>query len=331
MLEIRYWTSHDDKSSAYWREWFSLPTEYNLVYDGKDPDYLIATEHIYSNALRLKEFCRLNNGKRISIFAGGEAISPDMNIFDYACSFDRNLFKGGRNIRKPPALFFEKHVFAPLTEGCRNPAEELGVKTGFCNFIYSNPNAHPRRDQLFYAISQYKPVDSLGPHLNNVGNVPTRTSLDWRESLVKMKHPYKFSIAAENACFDGYVTEKLISSFQAHTVPIYWGDPSVAKEFNPRAFINANGLSNYDLVKVIRRIDADDALWCDIVSQPAMTAEQALRFEEDSKEFSKFFCQLFDARPLAEKKCVPAGFWNDIYKGSLLASPLPKLLRHWFG
>ena len=333
MNTIRYWTSHDNKSSAYWNEWFTAtssvvnPLELEFLYDEKAPDYLFVTEHIDHIPRRFREFIELNDGRRISVFAGGEAISPDMNLFDYACSFDKTLVNGDRCTRKPPCLFFKHHIFTPLTEGCKDVVSELKSKTGFCNFIYSNPSAHPRRDQLFYAISQYRQVDALGPHLNNIGNRTSRTSHNWRRILVEMKRPYKFSIAAENACYDGYVTEKLISSFQAHTIPIYWGSPSVAEEFNPKAFINANKLSDEELIALVKNIDANDELWCEIASQPAMTNEQQANLAVESDQFVKFSAAIFDARPLEEKKRVPAGYWNDIYKRSLMRCGMPKWLR----
>ena len=334
MKTIRYWTSHNNKSSAYWKNWFAAtssvacPLELEFMYDEETPDYLFATEHIYFIARRYREFVRLNNGCRVSVFVGGEAISPDMNLFDYAYSFDKKLVNGDRCVRMPPCLFFKHHIFTPLTEGCKNVAAELKSKTGFCNFIYSNPSAHPRRDQLFYAISRYRQVDSLGPHLNNRGNRTSRTSDNWRKILVEMKRPYKFSIAAENACYDGYVTEKLISSFQAHTIPIYWGSPSVAEEFNPKAFINANELSDEELIATVKDIDANDNLWCEMASQPAMTNEQQERFIVESDQFIKFSAAIFDSRPLEEKKRVPTGYWNDIYKRSLTSElRMPKWLR----
>ena len=51
---------------------------------------------------------------------------------------------------------------------------------------------------------------------------------------------YKFSIAFENASYSGYTSEKILEAFAAGTVPIYWGDPDIAKVYNSKAFINLN-------------------------------------------------------------------------------------------
>lgn len=311
---IKFWTSHPNKTPEYWKWWFGLP-ELEFCYTKSNPDYLFASEHIYLDNREMRAFLSFRGGVRI--FIGGEAISPDFNLFDYACSFDRGLSLNDRAIRKPPILFFNQHVFTPLTNGCNDPEEELKLKKGFCNFIYSNPKAHPRRDELYHAISEYKHVDSLGPHLNNVGTSGSRTAQDWRHGLVEMKRPYKFSIASENATFDGYVTEKLISSFQAHTIPIYWGDPSIAEEFNPKAFINANGLTDSELLQIVHDIDNDDGHWCDMIRQPAITGEQSAALRTETDIFTSFFRKVFDDRPIESKKRAPAGYWNDIYRQSL--------------
>ena len=61
-----------------------------------------------------------------------------------------------------------------------------------------------------------------------------RAQQNWMESSVEQKSYYKFTIAAENAAFPGYTSEKLMTSFQAHSIPIYWGNRDVVDEFNPR-------------------------------------------------------------------------------------------------
>lgn len=314
MRTIRYWTSHPERSPQYWREWFCLPQDIEFVFDQINPDYLIVSEHIYSDPCQCRTFLRLDSTRRISIFASGEAVSPDMNLFDYAISFDKDFQLGDRIARKPPALFFQNHIFSPLTEGCADPRAALSAKSRFCNFIYSNPKAHPRRDQLFYALNGYRGVDSLGSHLNNCGNATSRSHADWRRILVDMKRPYKFSIAAENAVFAGYTTEKLISSFLANTVPIYWGNPSVADEFNPKAFINANGLSDKELIEAVRRVDENDDLWCKMVSEPLITIQQKTQIDSGISLYRAFTARIFDDRAVDDKKRAPSGSWNDIYR-----------------
>jgi len=310
---VRFWTSHNCRDGESWRRCLYLPEEFRLVYDETAPEYLIVSEHLYADAVRLRRFFELNDGRRIVVYHNGEAVFPDMNLFDYAYVFDRSASLGDRFCRIPTSVYFDvDERFGPRTTV--DPDEELAHKTGFCNFIYGNPHAHPRRDQLFHLLGGYRRVDALGPHLNNCGNRPTRTDADWHRKLVAAKRPYKFSIASENAAYAGYVSEKLTSSFRAHTVPIYWGDPTVAEEYNPEAFVNANGMSDAEVVEAVRRIDGDDALWKRMVAAPHQTPEQVRRSEEDFERVRAFSRRLFDARPAEAKKRAPTGYWNGIYR-----------------
>jgi len=318
---IRFWTSHNRKDSPFWQRAFCLSADYAFEYDAAAPDYLFACEFNYRCPERMAEFLRLDNGRRVSVFFNGEAIAPDLNVFDYAVVFDRHLTSDERLVRVPATHRFDSDEDFGGREPW--PADARGTERGFCSFIYCNPIAHPRRDQLFHLLNGYKRVDSLGPYLNNCGNVPDRTGCDWRHSLVRQKRNYKFAIAAENARYEGYVTEKLCSSFRAHAVPIYWGDPSVAEEFNPAAFVNANGMTDKALIEAVRRIDGDDALWAKMVSEPAQTPEQRQASERGVAHVRAFFERVFDDRPLAEKKRAPAGTWNDFYRESLARSVRP--------
>lgn len=291
------------------------PARFSLVFDPCDPEVLIGTEHLFVDFRARWRFSRLYSPKRLAVFYAGECIAPDMNVFDYAFVFDRNLSLGDRIVRHPTLVFFFAHVFDNLSLARTDDSGDFREKTGFCNFLYSNPKAHPHRDWLFRTLSGYKPVDGLGPHLNTVGNRPSRGDADWRRKAVELKRPYKFSIASENARYRGYVTEKLLSSYQAKTVPIYWGDPDVAKEFNPAAFIDANGMDAETLVDSVRRIDENNALWLDMVSQPLLTPEQASAAAKDAEEYRAFTNRIFSQDVPAAKR-APEGYWTERYRQS---------------
>jgi hypothetical protein len=148
-----------------------------------------------------------------------ENLRPDFNICDYALGFDRLSF-GDRYYRFPIYLFERQEELHGIGKRTLAP----GIRK-FCNFIYSNPGAGPERDEFFHMLSRYKPVDSAGRHLNNTGfRVKDKASF---------QRGYKFSIAFENSSTPGYSTEKIIDAYCALTVPIYWGDPEIARDFNP--------------------------------------------------------------------------------------------------
>lgn len=313
MRTFRFWTSHNNRDGASWARKVCAPDDVSFAFDETDPEYLFVGEHLYVHADRMRKFLELDDGRRVSVWHNGEAVFPDMNLFDYAFVFDREAALGDRLCRIPTVSRFDSAESFGAREAV-DPGAELRRKTGFCNFIYSNPKAHPRRDQLFHLLNAYRPVDALGPHLNNRANATTRLDADWKAKSVVEKRPYKFSIASEIARYDGYVSEKIATSFRAHTVPVYWGDPGVVADYNPEAFINANGLSDAELVEAVRRVDEDDALWMKMVAAPVQTPAQTAQDAADLARVKAFSARLFDGRPLTEKKRAPVGFWNGGYR-----------------
>lgn len=141
------------------------------------------------------------------------------------------------------------------------------LKTKFCAFVVSN--AHPKKTQrritFFHALSKYRTVASAGRYANNVGG-PLAVGHDAKREFLL---PYRFAIAFENKALPGYTTEKLFEAMEARCVPIYWGDPTVAEDFNPRSFINAADYPDDEaLVKRVEEVDGDPALQAAYLAEP---------------------------------------------------------------
>ena len=261
-----------------------------FVYDDKNPDYIIASDecfYVIESCMRLRDYFRMRKDS-IFVALNLECIEPDMNIFDYAFTWNPDLVCGDRIAPNVPFIVRQRASGVHANDCTReNARRKLESNLGFCNFIYSH--ASEPRDEFFRLLSQYKYVDALGPRLNNTSTKPTRGDKDWYALSIKMKSDYKFSIAMENASSKGYTTEKIISSLQAHTVPIYWGDPAVTDFINPKAFINCNDYSSFDeVIERVKEIDNDDELWIDIVTQPWQTEEQhdkTLRMLDENDAF----------------------------------------------
>lgn len=97
---------------------------------------------------------------------------------------------------------------------------------------------------------------------------------------------YKFTIAFENSSSNGYTTEKLIHPLRSFSIPIYWGNSLVTKDFNPKAFINCNDYDN-DFDAIIERVKELDnnpdkylAMLRENPMQPDFDFEQRKKFEE---------------------------------------------------
>jgi hypothetical protein len=177
----------------------------------------------------------------------------------------------------------------------------LAEKTRFCNFIYSNVNAK-ERIEFFHLLNEYKRVDSAGKVLNNMGSV-----LDWgvarNEGKLKFIRPYKFTMAFENASYPGYTTEKLVQPMLANSLAIHWGNPVVGRDFNTKSFINVHDYSSFEeAVDAIIKIDQDDALYKQYVSQPYFPGNKVpenLLSENILKQFSDIIDQLGTLWPVS--------------------------------
>lgn len=240
----------------------------------------------------------------IKIFYTGENISPNFNQCDYAISFDYLNFED-RHYRMPLYLvssFYsneEKRVAGDryLQESARLSQEELTTKKEFCSFVYSNYRAEHQRKMIFEALSNYKRVTSGGGYLNNTDNKKIKNKLEF-----EMKH--KFSIAFENSSRSGYTTEKIVGSIAAKTIPIYWGNPNIAREFNTRRFINCHDYDSFDqVVEKVKELDANDELYLKMVNEPI--AADNYNFEEVRLGFDTFLKKIID-QPLkkAERRTI---------------------------
>lgn len=231
---------------------------YQVELEEENPEYLIYS--CYGNEF-LKFDC-------IRIFYTGENIKPDFNLCDYAIGFDYMKFED-RYLRFPNFAFYgDQFDQLQVTEV---PSEaDVAAKSNFCNFIYSNAKSDPARDHFFHLLSDYKKVLSPGRHLNNSQDlVGGRRANDWMYSKIDFQSSCKFSIAFENASSPGYTTEKLVHAFISKTVPIYWGNPEVDKDFNPKAFINCHDYENFEeVIERVKELDQNDEMYLSVLKEP---------------------------------------------------------------
>lgn len=226
-----------------------LRDEYILIIDSENPDYLFFSvfgdsHKIYYNSIK--------------IFYSGENSIPNFNECDYGIAFNYIDFSD-RYMRFP----LHVDAFNYLSPMTISPEKALNRK--FCNFVYSNlSRCSPVREEFFHKLSEYKRVDSGGRYLNNIGG-----PVDDKLAFIR---DYKFTIAFENSTSDGYTTEKISHPFITNSIPIYWGNPLVELEYNPKAFINANRFDSInDLIEEVKRLDNDDQAYLDMLFQPVWT------------------------------------------------------------
>jgi hypothetical protein len=226
----------------------------------------------------------------VRIFFTGENVHPDFNLCDYAFGYDWMDF-GDRFYRCP-----NYQIYDQFKDICKRKQSFLAIediekyKANFCNFIYSNRDSHPFRDEFYHLLSRYKKVDSAGSYLNNVGFTPgSAYTGDWSGQKVEFQRSYKFTIAFENSSTLGYTTEKIVHAFAADTIPIYWGNPEVGREFNTKRFINCHDYESPEaIIERIKEIDQNDDLFFKILDEPFFPNDQVPDYLRDENILAQF-------------------------------------------
>lgn len=228
--------------------WFyDLISEDHQVEISDDPDFLIYS--VFGNHHK-----RYNCSK---IFFSGENIGPNFNDCDYSMCFD--WIDDKRHYRLPLYLLYDGYY--DLIN--KNINDDL-LNRKFCNFVVSNGGNSIRND-FFLKLSKYKKVDSGGRFMNNIG-YPVSDKLQFQSG-------YKFSITFENNAYretrDGYTTEKIMEAMKANTIPIYWGNQMIERDFNKESFVNYHSFSNEnDLIDYIIYLDQNDDKYLEVLRKP---------------------------------------------------------------
>ncbi len=181
------------------------------------------------------------------------------------------------------------------------PEDILAAKTKFCAFVVGgyHPRKNHNRVAFFQKLSRYKQVDSGGRKFNNIGGpIPSGS-----RSKIEFLRPYKFNICYENRSLPGYATEKIFEPMVARCLPIYWGDPTINEQFNPRSFLNrADYPSDEALIEKVIELDQNDAKYLEYMRQPYFHNDQPnLFFSRD--RILDFFEKIFTQRitPVAQR------------------------------
>ncbi len=215
--------------------------------------------------------------KCVRIFYAGENVRPNFDECDYAFSFDYPVTE--RNYRLPLYKLYLDD-FEKLKNRHTNIGRIMDENRKFCNFLYSNVWAQERVD-FFLKLQKYKQVDSGGKVLNNLGH--------FVDDKLAFLSRYKFTIAFESWSYPGYTTEKIMHPFIVNSIPIYWGNPLVARDFNPRAFINCHDYQSFDeVVERIIEIDNNDDLYKEYLNEPVFLGNVENEYVNEENILDRF-------------------------------------------
>ena len=113
------------------------------------------------------------------------------------------------------------------------------------------------------------------------------------KNKIQFLSEYKFSIAMENSRGDGYLSEKIVDSFRAGTIPIYYGDYLIDEFINPKTYILIKGeKKKKKKIKYIKKIDNDDKLYKEIMKEKPIIDDKFIE-KIDKKEMMEFFYNIF--------------------------------------
>lgn len=191
------------------------------------------------------------------IFYSGENIGPNYNECDYSMCHD--WIDNTRHYRLPLYLLYDGYY-----DLLNKKVDDSLLERKFCNFIVSNSESSIRNN-FFNKLNNIKRVDSGGRYMNNIGG-PVIDKL-------KFQSNYKFSIAFENTSYRdsrlGYTTEKIMEPMKVNSIPIYWGNELIHKDFNTKSFINYYDFkSEDDMIEYILFLNNNDDEYMKILNEP---------------------------------------------------------------
>lgn len=217
------------------------------------------------------------------VFYTGENVAPPLGYCDYSFSFD--YLDDVRNYRLPHYLLYDGYYELQREK----IIDESFAKRKFCNFVASNGNCQDR-NRFFTELSKYKKVDSGGRFMNNIGYaVPDKR---------KFQSEYKFSVAFENNAYrpqhPGYTTEKIMEPMTVNSIPIYWGNPLINKEFNQKSFVNFYDFNDINkMIEYIIELDKDDTKYLEMLNQPWFTGN-SIQDNNKLENIKSFLYKIFN-------------------------------------
>ena len=235
-----HYPQFEETNNSVWND-LSKFLKLELVDIDNKPDLLVFGDNPTRHHWRFSGF---------KVYLTQENQFPDFDECDLAFSHAVHL-KDPRSIRLPYYAQVLKNPDLLIRSKTDDFRAHL-IKPKFCSFVVSNPRCW-QRNRIFKKIHRLKHVDSGGMHFNNLGKV-----VDDKMSFLKS---YRFNIAFENTATPGYITEKLVEPLLVGSIPIYWGDPEVDRDFDLSCMIHARDFKNLnDLANYVIEVDADEKL-----------------------------------------------------------------------
>lgn len=274
-----------DKDEVIFPHYFTpshsfLFSKYNVVLDKNNPDIL---------------FCSLwgnppENVKCPTVALVHENYTPTEEFcskYDYVISFTKDGPKN--NIRIPYWVYhlydlyhfsgwdnfagFFTNTYVPGDPFVDDPFN----RKNFCAYLHSKKDNY--RERVVEHLSTYRKVDKGNPRNSNLTDpdeiAMMNKKVEGQEGFMQKIDFFanrKFSFAMENSWSPGYVTEKILDSHWASTIPLYCGILDPSDGFNEKAFVN---MYHYDtmapFVEKVKYLDQNKGAYDEMLSEPLFT------------------------------------------------------------
>ena len=260
--------------------------KYKFKLDINNPDYILYD--VFGCEHNKKKY-----EKSIKIACFSENIIPDFNEADYALSQAHFTYLD-RYFKYPSFIWRLNKLRNFNISKIRKGVLRNSNRTKFCAAVISNNKSYSNfRLNFIKYLNKYKTVDMGGKALNNIGgNISNK---------IEFLSSYKFSIAMENSEGDGYISEKIIESFLAGTIPIYYGDYMIDEYINPKAYILIKGKKDImDKIEFIKKIDSNDTLYKSILNENIFLYNDIQK--KAKEEYKFFFYNIFEQEKNLSKR-----------------------------
>ncbi len=288
----------------------NLLTENFDIEFSEEPDFILFSTF---NGKNIKEIPTLEE-KATTIFWTGENIRPNIKKCNYAFGFDyEEKVKNQNYLRLPLYAYFGAGKNLVKSKQF-NPSKILKEKTKFCNYTYSKDAKE--RVEFFKELHQYKKINAPGRSMNNsppitptnlyfllkplqlveglsgkytLSSMISRHFSNWRQDVMNYQKQFKFTIAFENSSYPGYTTEKIYHPMLANSIPIYWGNPEIGRDFNTKSFVNWHDYNDdKKIIDVIIDLDTNDKKYIKMLSQPWFNKNKPTKWCNEERIIKQF-------------------------------------------
>jgi glycosyltransferase involved in cell wall biosynthesis len=278
---------------------FSYVLEHYDFQSDADPEFIIHMPKNRPAAKKLlRKFRHPEDGKIHIFYSAGECVGgnlPFNSQFDYVFSLTPEIPTRQDYFRLPYAMLrmrangFDAHDLIK-SEGYEDKIMSENRK--FCCLVTKNISGPgtSKRIEMFDILSGYKRVDSGGRRMNNVGRIGPSVV-----DKINFMRNYKFAIAFENCAEEGYTTEKLPEAMLAGCIPIYYGNPLIHREFNPKSFVVSPDSKLDELRDRVIEIDQNDELYAEYLREPFFPENKVIE-EFDKDHMMRGWHQAFSNR-----------------------------------